>query len=115
MTTTPSSEARQEAELRYPENEPAYSGRGMISREVRDQREAFEEGAEWKGAQDEALIQAAVTWYARRHEAIHAPPGEYDQLESAWDRAGDRLADAIFPYWIASGVESSDEGEADGE
>lgn len=49
MTSEASAEAVwAEAVRRYPETEPAYANRGMVSHEIRDQREAFEDG--WEAA-----------------------------------------------------------------
>lgn len=59
--TTPSSEAaRAEAERRYPETQPYYANRRLVSPDVGAVRDAFEEGAEWKGAQVEERHKLAV-------------------------------------------------------
>ena len=121
MTTTPPSDARQEAERRYPETQPHWANRRMVSPGVGDMRDAFEDGAEWKGAQ--------VAERLERLESIvrafdkHLPPDGVGSPRSIADYDEDEL-DAIFDgiglavdvaHRALSGVESSDEGEADGE
>jgi hypothetical protein len=97
MTATPSSEARAEAraeaERRYPAPDLPGDNIGL--------RVGFVEGAEWKGAQDASFreeIRRILRSYGPR--AGQTTSGGYGVL--------DELARAL------SGVESSDEGEADG-
>jgi hypothetical protein len=102
MTATPSSEARAEAraeaERRYPA--PDFPGDNI------GLRVGFVEGAEWKGAQDAEVMQAARDIY---HAELVGGPFPMSVVLPRELYA--RLCDAL----LASGVESSDEGEADGE
>ena len=54
-----STAAEQEAERRWPETEPAYLNRGMVSHDIRDRRDAFEDGAEWALEPYRELLEAA--------------------------------------------------------
>ena len=56
---TVSTAAEQEAERRWPETEPAYLNRGMVSHDIRDRRDAFEDGAEWALEPYRELLEAA--------------------------------------------------------
>lgn len=104
MTATPSSEARAEAraeaERRYPA--PTLPGDNI------GLRVGFVEGVEWKGAQVEALIQAARTFvdtFTTASGSCLSCTGEDGEHEDDCDIG-------MFAHAL-SGVESSDEGEAD--
>jgi hypothetical protein len=111
MTATPSSEARAEAERRYP------LGRFGVKKAVEQscRQQGFVEGAEWKGAQNELrdAVEAAAQ-DARTAYFVPAHKGHDHESQGAnWialNQAMIRLDDALR----ALGVESSDEGEADG-
>jgi hypothetical protein len=82
-------EARAEAERRYPA--PTLPGDNI------GLRVGFVEGAEWKGAQWGEVIEAARAWRRAAHTGDMR----------LFNNAEDELMRAL------SGVESSDEGEAD--
>ena len=54
-----SAEAEQEAERRYPETQPYYKNRRLVSPEVVSLREAFEDGVEWQAERLGPLVEAA--------------------------------------------------------
>lgn len=101
MTATPSSEARQEAERRAFEET-----RGTAWSVDWAWSQGFVEGAEWKGAQDAKVLEAARDIY---HAELVGGPFPMSVVLPRELYA--RLCDAL----LASGVESSDEGEADGQ
>jgi hypothetical protein len=98
MTATPSSEARAEAraeaERRYPAPDLPGDNIGL--------RVGFVEGAEWKGAQVAGLIEAA-----------RALDDRFVNIKSTSALTlSDEFTDFIEAIRALSGVESSDEGEA---
>jgi hypothetical protein len=101
MTATPSSEARAEAraeaERRYPAPDLPGDNIGL--------RVGFVEGAEWKGAQDAELFEALRVWLQTSFD------GSYYRLDDGVAVRAHHLRDVALR---TLGVESSDEGEADG-
>ena len=133
MTATPSSEARAEAERRWEAGSHPQTMTVTASALKARFIDHFEEGAEWKGAQgrEEELEEFIVYWalgvglsaYTSRFERLFG--GGVSALlpqpvfESARERLEAKLRadrDYCVKYGAppASGVESSDEGEADG-
>ena len=106
--TTP----QEEAKRRYPETQPYYANRRLVSQEVRDQRQAFEEGAEWQAERLGPLVEAARAWLAGDWSELFkiskrlgvAPTWPDGKPRHMWDsvseyaRVGDYETDARYVY-----------------
>lgn len=115
--------ARQEAERRYPETSPYYANRRLVSPEIGDQRDAFEEGAEWARRETEALVKAALAWGEAEISRVvweHSPGDkdiikaahDYEAMQQTYNSARVALMRALYPFFDElSNVEGGQDAE----